>query len=331
MYTMQLGLCCINTGLREQGIFCSRKPILRTIDEKGIGVLIERCTKNCQDLIKLIKWNQNNDIKVFRISSELFPHYSNPKAPSYSLDFAHELLAEAGRLARQYNQRLTFHPGQYNVVGTPRKEVFENTVRDLDMHAEILDLMGMGPDSVMVVHGGGTYGNKQTTIDRWCQNYTRLPERVRRRLVLENCEKSFNIQDCLDVSDRIEIPVVFDIHHYHCYFKYHPKAKEHLNSPEDYIPAILDTWKNKGIKPKFHISEQGTGQTGHHSDYIDTIPSFLLDIPEKYQIDIDLMIEAKMKEKAIQRLYQKYPYLIPPKPYRRKIKLKSRNKEPDQS
>jgi UV DNA damage repair endonuclease len=78
---------------------------------------------------------------------------------------------------------------------------------------------------------------------------------------------------------------------------------------EDYIPLILDTWTKRGIKPKFHVSEQGTGKTGHHSDYIETIPTYLLEIPEKYGIHIDIMIEAKMKELAIKRLYEKYPFL----------------------
>jgi UV DNA damage endonuclease len=330
VHQIQLGLCCLNVGLREQKIFCSRKPILKTIEEKGLSELYRRCILNCKDLIKMIEWNHQNNIKVFRISSELFPHYSNPKAPRYSLEFAHELLAEAGRLARKYGQRLTFHPGQYNVVGTPNQNALQNTIRDLDMHAEILDLMGCDQDSVMVVHGGGTYKNKKDTMDRWCKNYLELPDRVRRRLVLENCEKSYNIEDCLEISDRVGIPVVFDIHHHYCYLKYHPEVK--IQEPAYYIPKILETWKKRGIKPKFHISEQGSGQIGHHSDYIETIPNCFLEIPSKYQISVDLMIEAKMKERAVMRLYEKYPELIPVKsPIKssiksKKIKLKKRPK-----
>ena len=76
-----------------------------------------------------------------------------------------------------------------------------------------------------------------------------------------------------------------------------------------YIHAILETWFRRGIKPKFHVSEQGSGKCGHHSDFIETIPYYLLEIPEKFCCDIDIMIEAKMKEQAIFKLYQKYPYL----------------------
>ena len=72
---------------------------------------------------------------------------------------------------------------------------------------------------------------------------------------------------------------------------------------------ILKTWTKRNIKPKFHISEQGSGKIGHHSDYIEIIPNYLLEIPKKYKINIDIMIEAKKKEQAIFKLYRKYPIL----------------------
>jgi UV DNA damage endonuclease len=255
----------------------------------------------------MIEWNEQNGIKVFRLSSELFPHKSNPKAPDYDFDFALDLLREIGQRAKLYRQRITFHPGQYNVIGTPREEVLLNTIQDLSYHADVLDLMGMGKDSVIVIHGGGVYGDKKATIDRWCQQFYRLPEKVRRRIVIENCEKNFSIIDCLEVSNRINIPVVFDTHHFECYKTLHPSEK--FEDPDIYINAILETWWRRDIKPKFHVSEQGTGKTGHHSDFIETIPDYLLEIPEKFACDIDIMIEAKLKEQAIFRLYQKYPFL----------------------
>merc|ERR1711906_35302 len=118
--------------------------------------------------------------------------------------------------------------------------------------------MGMDQNSVMVVHGGGVYGNKTQTLDRWCHQFQELPDNVRKRLVLENCEKCFSIDDCLYVSERVNIPVVFDTHHFECYNKMHPD--ETLKYPEEYIPEILETWARRGIKPKFHVSEQGAGR-----------------------------------------------------------------------
>ena len=306
---IQLGLCCLNTILRSQKppVFCSRKMIIRTVKEKGIDVLKSKIIENLNDVIKMIEWNEKHGIRVLRLSSELFPHKSNPKVDDYSFDFAIEAMKKIGEKAREYGHRLTFHPGQYNVVGTPTDACFQQTINDLSYHADVLDYMEMDNTSVMVVHGGGIYGDKAKTIERWKKQYMLLPDNVRKRLVLENCEKCFSIEDCLEVSKSINIPIVFDTHHFECYKILHPNEK--FKEPCEYMSDILESWKRRGIKPKFHVSEQGSGKTGHHSDFIEELPEYLLDIPNKYGVDIDVMIEAKMKEQAIFKLYEKYPFL----------------------
>ena len=305
---IQLGLCCLNITLREKtGATPSRKKMLKTVLREGVEPLKEIILKNLEDVKELIRWNEENGIRVYRLSSNMFPHMTNPQVESFGYDFAIQHLQEIGELARSYGHRLTFHPGQYNVLATPSQKAFDNTMRDLDYHAKVLDYIGCDSDSVMVIHGGGLYNNKEKTKLRWCEVYNELPDNIKRRLVLENCEHSFNIQDCLDISEKTGVPVVFDTHHFDCYSKLHPD--ESFKPVEEYIPKILETWTKRGIKPKFHVSEQGAGKTGHHSDYIENIPNYLLEIPEKYRINIDIMIEAKMKELAIQRLYEKYPFL----------------------
>ena len=306
---IQLGLCCLNMTMRAQNppVFSSRKMIMRTIKERGLHSLQEKIIQNLLDTLTLMDWNEENGIKVFRLSSELFPHKSNPNIPNYTFDFALELLKQIGEKSKKYNQRITFHPGQYNVVGTPTEKCFIQTCNDLKYHADVLDLMDLGPNSVMVVHGGGIYGDIEETKKRWCKQFKLLPENVQRRLVIENCEKCFSIQDCLDISEKINIPVVFDTHHFECYKHLHPDVE--FKEPEYYIPLILETWEKRDIKPKFHVSEQGSGRVGHHSDYIKKLPRYLLEIPIKYGVHIDIMIEAKMKERAIFKLYEKYPLL----------------------
>ena len=200
---IQLGLCCMNTVLRQQKppVFSSRKMIIKSIQEKGIDTLKEKIIQNLKDTLTLMDWNEKHGIKVFRLSSELFPHKSNPKVEDYSFDFAIPYLKEIGKKSKMYGQRLTFHPGQYNVVGTPDEKTFQQTCVDLKYHADVLDLMELDNNSVIVVHGGGVYGDKEKTIKRWCDQYYRLPENVQRRLVIENCEKCFSIKDCLKISD----------------------------------------------------------------------------------------------------------------------------------
>tara|TARA_Y100000389_G_scaffold125739_1_gene123102 strand:- start:8881 stop:9915 length:1035 start_codon:yes stop_codon:yes gene_type:complete len=306
---IQLGLCCLNTEMRAKKppVFSSRKMIIRTIKENGIGALKEKIIQNLKDTLLLIDWNEKNGIKVFRLSSELFPHKSNKQVDDYSFDFALDLLKQIGKKSRSYKQRLTFHPGQYNVIGSPNRNCFLQTINDLSYHAEVLDLMGMDQNSVLVIHGGGVYGDKEATIKRWCSQYKEMPEKVQKRVVLENCEKNFSIIDCLKVSEELNIPVVFDTHHFECYKLLHPN--ENFEEPANYMRAVLKTWTRRNIKPKFHVSEQGSGRCGHHSDYVETIPEYLLEIPKKYNINIDIMIEAKMKEQAIKKLYKKYPFL----------------------
>ena len=306
MANIQLGLCCINTLLRSQKptVFCSRTCRLNTILEKGVQHAKDLSIYNVSDITKLVDWNLKNNIYVLRLSSDMFPHSANPRCGGYDLDYCDQELKQVGQYCRDLNVRITFHPGQFNVIATPNSIIFGNTLNELQHHADILDRMEMTPDSVMVIHGGGVYGDKPKTIARWCENFQKLPENVRRRLVLENCEKNFNIEDCLSVSKITGVPVVFDTHHYECYKLLHPT--EVFKEPHQYMLAILTTWRKRGIKPKFHVSEQGSGRTGHHSDYIETIPQYLLDIPQKYHTKIDIMIEAKMKEQAILRLHKKY-------------------------
>jgi UV DNA damage endonuclease len=324
---IQLGLCCLNTILRAQNpsVFASRSCTMKTIREKGLKIAVDRARLNLDDIITMMHWNEKNGIKVFRLTSNIFAHFSNPKVERYSIQFATPKLKEIGRLSRLYKMRLTFHPGQYVVLGTPNENYLRNSLLDLKCHATILEVMDCPIDSVMVIHGGGTYGNKEETIKRWIKNYQASDPLIKKRLVLENCEKNFNIEDCLAISKECDVPVVFDTHHYECYKLLHPD--EIFKEAAEYIPDILATWVRRGIKPKFHVSEQGSGRIGHHSDYIETIPAYLLEIPGKYGCEIDIMIEAKKKEQSIFRLYNKYPNLnckinIPPKLPGLKIKIK---------
>lgn len=308
--SIQLGFACINTELREQDIFCSRTTRLKTVLDKGVDYVKDLIVKNIRDLRTHVEWNYKHGIRLMRISSELFPHYSNPKSLPYTLDFVKKDLKEIGYLARMYKQRLTFHPGQYNVLSTNREEVFISTKNELKMHADILDLLEMDQDSIIVIHGGGIYGDKEAATKRFIDNFNRLDENVKRRLVIENCESCYNIIDVLYISSVINIPVIFDIHHFSCYNINNPD--NNIKEIEYYIPYILETWNKRNIKPKFHISEQKpNGRIGSHSDYVECIPKYLLEIPEIYGMDIDIMIEAKAKQDSVLYLYNKYPILSP--------------------
>lgn len=301
-FTIHLGLCCINTQLRKENIFCSRTMIRKNFTVEKAK---ELALKNIENIRDLCRWNHKNNIHCLRISSDIFPHFTDDETEPYTMDFAIPLLKKAGDTAKKYGQRITMHPAQFNQVGAKDEKVFKKTCRDLKMHADILDYMGISEDGILCVHGGGIYGDKKTTIARWIEQYEKLPENVRKRLAIENCERCYSTSDCLKISKACNIPVIFDTHHYDCYRQIKP---EYTKDVELLLPEIIESWKRRGIKPVFHISEQRPdARIGAHSDYIEKIPAYLLEIPEKYKISIDVEVEAKMKELAIKKLYKKYP------------------------
>lgn len=118
----------------------------------------------------------------------MFP-FASHETYGYSLAYCAPLLAQVGDLAKRYGHRLTVHPGQFTQLGSPRKEVVQSSIRELEYHCEMLDLMGIGPDGVMIIHGGGVYGDKKAALERISKTIqNNLPKNVRDRLVLENDE-----------------------------------------------------------------------------------------------------------------------------------------------
>jgi UV DNA damage endonuclease len=182
-----LGYACINTELRSKKIFTSRTCRLATLEKKGLQYIKGLALTNLQDLLKILQWNKENGISFMRLSSDIFP-FASHKTHGYKIDFADDILQEIGDYVNDNNMRVTFHPSQYNVLSSPNSIVIENTMLDLNHHANILDKMGMGPNSVVVIHGGGVYNNKNEAKARLKQNLLKLPKSTRDRIVLENCE-----------------------------------------------------------------------------------------------------------------------------------------------
>jgi len=299
--TIRLGLCCINNELRKREIFCSRTLIARTYTKDKAHALVE---KNLSDLIPIMKWNVDHGISHYRLSSDMFPRITDGELPldqRVRVDNYRDLLRTAGDYARLTNHRITMHPGQYNQVGAEKREVFDKTVEDLSVHAEILDLMGMDNNAILTVHGGGVYGDKEKTTRRWIEQFDELPRSVKNRLTIEHCERQYNIQDVLYISEQTRIPVIFDSHHFDCYNLINGTSFV----AEDYIPFVLDSWGSRRMVA--HISEQKPdARIGSHSDFIESIPSYFLSIPEKYGVGVDIEVEAKAKEEAILKLKEKY-------------------------
>ncbi|KAI4154079.1 MAG: hypothetical protein LQ340_001904 [Diploschistes diacapsis] len=261
---------------------------------------------NARDIIKMVRWNDRYGIKFMRLSSEMFPFASHDEYGYRLAPFASETLAEAGRVIAELNHRVTTHPGQFTQLGSPRKQVIDNAIRDLDYHSEMLSLLKLPPqqdrDAVMILHIGGVFGDKGETLTRFRENYKKLSPEVRKRLVLENDDVSWSIHDVLPLCEELNIPCVLDFHHHNIIFD-SDQIREGTKDIVDLFPRILKTWRRKNITPKMHYSEPTpqaiTGrQRRKHSPRVATLPP----CPP----NMDLMIEAKDKEQAVFELMRTF-------------------------
>lgn len=297
--------------------------------------LCEYGRNNLIEMYKIISWSRKHDIYFYRMSSDMFPHINNTRIQEHmlpehwkkyeSLEFAIDIIEQIGLYVQKYGIRLTMHPCHYNQLATPKKSVLENTITDLAWHSRLLDLLQVGAEAyiqhlkntnrpvtenvlkhgVLCIHGGGTYGDKPAAIKRWCHNFKNLPKNIQNRICVENDERGYNVEDLLPICKQLNIPLIFDFHHYNCWRHYHLENGDQLPISE-LLPQILKTWERRNIIPKFHLSDQAKDKrVGAHHDYVESIPKELLLLMEQ-NYKFDIVIEAKMKEKAVQKLYEKY-------------------------
>ena len=287
-----LGYACINMTLRKDKITTNRSMIKRTFLKEGIRRSSDLALQNTRDLIEIIKWNHKNGFKLFRMTSDLIPwasEFSLSSMPDYRKISI--LLNGAGNLAAKYGQRITSHPGPFNVLVSPNERVVNNTIRDLSIHGEIFDLMGLSrtPYNKINIHCNGVYGDKQSAMDRFCKNFERLPESVQTRLTVENDDKAsmYSVKDLMYIHERIGIPIVFDYHH-------HRFCTGDMTEQEA-LELAMSTWGD--IKPVVHYSESRTledetAKPQAHSDYI-------YSKIDTYGHDLDIVVEAKAKELTV--------------------------------
>jgi len=308
-------LCCINNKLntkKNNKISTNRSCVQKTALEKGYEYCLSLAKQNLIDLYDMILWNEYHGIYNLRLSSDIFPHRTNPLLNFYSLN---ELQPEFGMIAyliKKLDHRLSMHPDQFVQIGSPTREVFEKSKVELNHHCEILQRLNCDENGLMIIHGGGVYENKsiglerskQITIERWVKQFYELDHEIRNRLILENCEKCYSVEDCLKISKLTNVPVVYDSHHYRCYSILHPDEKQ--KKPSQILPEVIQTWTNRNLEPIFHISNQReNARIGAHSDYIEKL-DYEFEWLAENKITFQLDIEAKAKEDSIFDLYKKY-------------------------
>jgi len=205
---------------KERKVQCNRGMIKRTFKAKGITYASELALINVNGVREVIKWNNANGIKVYRMTSCLFPwisEYDMFELPD--IDEIADVMADAGRIATRAGQRLSFHPGPFNVLASPNENVVAKTIKELNDHSAQMDLMGLpaSPMAKINIHVGGAYGEHDKALIRFCKNFKRLDPSTQARLTVENDDKPnlYSTKMLVEgVSDRIGVPVVFDSHHH---------------------------------------------------------------------------------------------------------------------
>ena len=280
---MNIGYACLAVGVPNT-------------DQKGCMLknaskdkLLELISYNLNSLENIIDYNIKNKIKLFRISSDLIPFGSNPVNNLKWWDIFDSRFSIIGRKIKTSGMRVSMHPGQYTVLNSPKKEVVENAIEDLRYHTKVLDTLGVGEDNKIVLHIGGVYNNKSQAIKRFISNYRELDDLVKRRLIIENDDKSYNISDVLEIGSIINAPVVFD--------NLHNQVNPFDKSKSDYywIDKCKETWREKDGIQKIHYSQQNPlKKAGSHSSTIQ-INEFMSFYEGLERDDIDIMLEVKDK------------------------------------
>ena len=325
---MALGFACLNTQLQQSGTFTNRTCRKKTLHSKGLEYISGLAFQNCLDLRELVKWNRVMGIELFRVSSGLFPwmdEYDFRVLKDYKL--IEITLRSVGELAERFNQRLTFHPGPFNCLASYNPDVVAKTVRELDKHSEQFNIMGFEPSNYnkINIHVGGSYDDKEATLERFCKNFELLAAHTKKRLVVENDDKAseYSVKDLYEgVYKRIGIPITFDY--------YHHKFNTGGLTEEEALKLAATTWPT-GIKQCCHYSESRRKEQLFELNKVLKQNNLLLEelTPDSvfyemkkeidkikeiahsdyiykeintYGLDVDIVVEAKMKEQAILNL-----------------------------
>ena len=288
----RLGYACQNMALKNQKVRANRRAIKRTFEEKGLEYIGELVAQNLKDLHTILEWNHKHDIRVFRLSSDLTPwgsEYEFTDLPNATEVMA--LFKKAGQYALDHDIRLSFHPGQFCVLASPKEHVVLNAISDLELHGRLMDAL-LQPRSHLAkinIHLGGAYGDKQQAAKTFCKNFTRLSDAVKSRLTVENDDRTnlFSTKELYDyVYTNTGIPIVFDFHHH----AIHPDGL----SERDGLALAFKTWQ---VRPCTHYSEskqleRPTAILRAHSTLVYS------KIPD-HGFDFDCVVEAKGKEQAV--------------------------------
>ncbi|MEM4133732.1 MAG: UV DNA damage repair endonuclease UvsE [Candidatus Micrarchaeia archaeon] len=281
---MKIGYPCINNS-----IGCTANSTFRLANYSEENMK-EKISNNLSCLKKILEYNVKNGLLFFRISSDIVPFASHPICKFNWQKYFSKEFKEIGKYIKENDIRISMHPDQFVLINAKDKRIIESSIRELNYHCDVLDLMGLDSTAKVQIHVGGVYGNKEESIQRFIENYKKLPNKIKKRLVIENDERNYSLKDCVAIHQETKIPILFDSFHHLC-----------LNNGEtrrEGIEIAMDTWKEKdGVLMTDYSSQEKNAKIGTHAKHID-IEDFKRYIEETKNLDFDIMLEIKDKEKS---------------------------------
>lgn len=279
---MRIGYACLTIGVKESNF---KSCILKNADDENLLALIEH---NLDSLDNIIDYNIEKDIKLFRISSGIIPFGSSPANKLKWWDIFGDKLSSIGSKINESGMRVSMHPGQYTVLNSNREDVVERAIEDLTYHNRFLDSLSVDGSHKIILHVGGVYGNKEKAMEKFIGNYRRLNGKIKNRLVIENDDKSYTIEDVLNISKVISIPVIYDSLHNTV------NPSDPWKDHKFWIEKARKTWKEDDGAQKIHYSQQDKSKRpGAHSETIEL--SVFLDFIEDLDSKLHIMLEVKDK------------------------------------
>lgn len=254
--------------------------------------------QNLQHTKRILYYNIAHEIELYRLSSSLVPLATHPEVCWDFLTPFKKEWEELGSIIRQYKLRVSFHPNQFTLFTSPKEEVTINAVKDMEYHYKMLQAMNALDTGLINIHIGGAYGDKNNTINRFHQNLKKLPNEIKKHMTLENDDKTYDVKETLITCEKESIPMVLDYHHH--------MANTGENELSLYLQRIYNTWNRFNMVPKVHISSPKSDEAYRsHADFVslDFILPFLK-LAKELNHDFDIMIEAKQKNLAMQRLVE---------------------------
>ncbi|MBN1455585.1 MAG: UV DNA damage repair endonuclease UvsE [Methanomicrobia archaeon] len=280
---MRIGYPCLNWTI---GCKAARTFRLRSYSEER---LINAVKNNLDCLQKILAFNVEHILLFFRITSDLVPFASHPINQFDWQGYFTPQFRAIGRFIKAKDIRISLHPDQFTLINSIDPAVFERSVQELHYHAAVLDLLGLDRTAKIQLHVSGVYGDKQTSIQRFVTRYGELEDTIRRRLVIENDDRLYTLNDCLRIHEVTGIPVLFDI--------YHHEVNSSGQSLREAVSLITGTWKHQDGVPMVDYSSQepGSPRRGKHAGTID-LGHFQRFIEATEGLEFDLMLEIKDKE-----------------------------------